>query len=165
MRRDETLLSLLKDQNNILKSLSGKSGKPIKYYEDDWQECKEKINLLKQMLKESPTDQLEKGEATGYTEQEFTGIFNDTPSLFCNARFNFIMNYFVYMTIMDYGEEDYQDTRLLRLSYKIYEKWFKSGKYEKERQERAVKNLNTCIKATVINDYVIKLRWHKSKKR
>ena len=159
MTRNEAIKSLIVDQNNILKGLSDKSGKPKKCYEDDWNECREKIAFLKQILKELPSDQIDKGEATGYTKQVFTGTFGEEPALYHNIRFNIIMDYFVYMTIMNSGEEGYQDTRFLRLSYKIYEKWFKSGKYEQERQERAEENLCTNIKAIVKNDRVMELRW------
>lgn len=157
--RETILLPILMQENHRLLDLSIENeDKPKQGYEEDWNVCKKKIELLEQMLNELPEECIE-DEFAGTAQQIFIGTFDEKPALWYNSRYHFIMDYFVNMDIIDSTKDGHHDRRLLQLSYKVYKKWFTSGKYEIERKRRTEENLCTNIKAILKNDRVMELKW------
>jgi len=160
MTRDELIVDIYEqERRRLLRLRDGSSYKPKVGHIEQWKDCRERLDLLKQMIGEIPKDEIRKNEKTGYTQQDYIGTLSDSPVLYYNCRFNFIPDYYVNMSIKNSGNEGYSDERLLRLTYKIWEKWFKTNKYEREKEKRAKDNVGTYIKATLVNGYVMKLKW------
>lgn len=160
MTRDELILDIYEQERRRLTRLrDGSSYKPKEGHKEQWKDCRQRIKILKQMISEIPKDEIRKNEKTGYTHQDYIGGFSDSPFLLYNYRFNYIFDYYVNMAIMNSGNEGHLDQRLLKLSYRIWERWFKTGKYEREKGRWEEKKLDTFIKATVIDGTVTKLKW------
>lgn len=169
MTRAELIVEFYEQERRRLLTLrDGTSYKPKAGHKEQWKDCHEKLDLLKQMIGEISKDEISKNEKTGYTQQDYIGTFSDSPALYYSCRYNFIPDYYVNMSIMNSGNEGHYDERLLRLAYNIWERWFKQGKngknskYECEKEKRAETNY---IRATVIDGTVTKLKWSNQKKK
>ncbi len=159
MTRDELILDIYEQERRRLMRLrDGSSYKPKEGHKEQWKDCRQRIMLLKQMIREIPRDEITKNEKTGYTRQDYIGTI-DNSILHLYIRLNYISDYYVNMSIMNSSNEGYYDQRLLKLSYRIWDRWFKTGKYECEKGRRVEKGSCAFIRATVIDGYVMKLKW------
>lgn len=157
--RETILLPILKKEKQVILELSIKNKKkPRPGFEEDWKVSKERIVLLEQMIDEQPVDCIE-DEFAGTAKQVFIGTFDEKPAFFRNSKCKFGLDLLIYMNIAGSTKEGHHDVRLLRLCYRTYNKWFESGKYEREMKKRAEENRNTNIKAIVMNDKIRVLRW------
>lgn len=163
MVREELIIELLEKENQRFLELSSDvSGcKPKKGYEAKWKESSEIIDILNQMVDEIPMDHIENDKETGLVRQAFIGKIEEQPKLFFECKDIRCAHYYIKIIIKNFGDEQiYKDERLLRLSYETWKDWFFNCRYDKEKEERIKKNLNTYIKAIVIGGEVRKLKWY-----
>lgn len=158
MTRQDIIAKLYEDEINRLQKIpNGIFSKPKKGYEAEFKKCKERLACIGQMMSELPMDYIEKDKDTGFVIQTFIGTLEGQPDLLYSDN----KYYYVNMVIMDIEAENrYKDKRLLRLSYNVWRNWFFYLKYDDEKQLRQSKNLCTYIRAKVINDEVVELKWH-----
>lgn len=164
MRRDELIVELYEQENQRLLELSQDTleNKPKGGCGAKWKECKERLDVLQQMLQEIPMDCIESNKETGLTRQIFIGTIEDGFELSFDCKDSNKRYYYIKMTIRAFGDEKfYRDVRLLRLSYKAWWEWFFNLKYEDEKQLRIKKNMCTYIQATVVDGQITKLKWYK----
>ena len=133
---------------------------PKEGYEKEMQDSSDRLDILNQMIDENPMDNIVQDKLTGSMRQVFVGNLDGQPELYFNCKNHEDKHYYVRLIIKNYGDEEfYKDVRFLKLSYKIWVDWFKNGNYGKEKEKRAEENLCTCIRTTVIDGTVTKIKW------
>lgn len=163
--RDEFIIELYEKERQRLLELSRDNflDKPRKGCEAEWQDCKDNLEILEQMILEISMDYIIDGKEIGSIKQEFIGYLEDKPKVYYNSDDHEKRYFYIDMIIKGCGDEDiYKRTELLRLSHKVWFDWFfYNFKYEEEKKRRIAKNLCTYVKAIVIDGEVRELKWYR----
>lgn len=162
MERSQLIISLYEEESNRLMNLSedGFGLKAKKGSENEWKISSEKLDILNQMIEETPMHEFKHNEETGLTRQVFIGIIEDKPELFYKTEDSINRDYYIKITIKNFGDEHYyKDERLLKLSSGIWSNWFLSYKYFIQKEKRLAENKKIYVEAVVIGGEIKKLRW------
>ena len=163
MNREAILRELKETQEHNLSCYSRNylNEKPKDGYEKEWQEAKEKLQIVIRMLDELPHRVYDRENDTTDTLRVFYGSVDGYATSMTHTQ-----DSHRYITKIDFGVDDGDnghsgDIRyLFEIDHQLGIDWFISGRYDIERHTRYDEGKGDMVKITVDNINVIrKIEW------